>query len=363
MGDRISRRRFLHGSMAVGAGAAVLGPQALPAQTRPAYQPIVISSGNGLRAVTRAMELIKAGQSALDAIIAGVNINEDDPEDMSVGYGGLPNEDGEVELDASVMDGRTCRAGAVGAIKHIKNPSKVARLVMERTDHIFLCGEGALRFALAHGFQKENLLTEKARKAWLVWKEAMSANDNWLNEEQGAVEVEEVKKPEGRLRSELATVLKTYGTINCDAIDLKGNLAGVTTTSGLSWKIAGRLGDSPIIGAGLYVDNEVGAAGSTGRGEANIKVCGAHTIIENMRRGMRPEQACIDVLERVVKTTKEKRLLDGKKRPNFNLHYYAISRRGEFGSATLWNGGQYALHNGQEAKLYDSAYLFKKDKP
>ncbi|MBI1747350.1 MAG: N(4)-(beta-N-acetylglucosaminyl)-L-asparaginase [Acidobacteria bacterium] len=362
MMESVSRRSFLQHSLKVGAASALLGPDGSALANPPAFRPIVIASGNGLRAVAKAMELIKSGRSALDAVIAGVNINEDDPEDMSVGYGGLPNEDGEVELDASVMDGLTCRAGAVGGLKHIKNPSKVARMVMERTDHIFLCGEGALRFALAHGFQKENLLTEKARKAWLAWKEAMSSNDNWLNEDQAAVEgaAPNGKRVSAHDEQTLQALLRTYGTINCCAIDLKGNLAGVTTTSGLSWKIAGRLGDSPIIGAGLYVDNEVGAAGSTGRGEANIKVCGGHTVVENMRRGMTPEQACLEVLERVVKTTKEKRLLDERKRPKFNLHFYAINRQGEFGSAALWSEATFSLHDGQAAKSMASAYLFKK---
>jgi N4-(beta-N-acetylglucosaminyl)-L-asparaginase len=358
--DGVTRRNFLKVSAVAGIGAVVqdTNVKAVPA-AKEAFKPIVISSANGVKATERAMEIIKSGGRALDAVIAGVNINEDDPNDMSVGYGGLPNEDGEVELDASVMDGATHRAGSVAALKHIKNPSKVARLVMERTDHIMLVGEGALKFALAHGFKKEDLLTEKAREMWLRWKETMSNQDNWLSPEQAAVE--DSRNMSSLRPAELMDVMRTYGTINCLGIDLKGNIAGVTTTSGLSWKIAGRVGDSPIIGAGLYVDNEVGAAGSTGRGEANIKICGAHTIVENMRRGLSPEQACLDALERVVKTTHEKRLLDDKRRPKFDLQFYAINKNGEYAGAALWSGKQFALHSGRESKKVDAAYLFKKE--
>lgn len=358
MSSLVSRREFIKSGTKLGVGAVALNKLANAQSTKkPGFRPIVIASGNGLRAVEKAMEIIKGGGSCLDAVIAGVNINEDDPEDMSVGYGGLPNEEGEVELDASVMHGPSCRAGAVGALKYIKNPSKVARVVMERSDHIFLVGEGALKFALAHGFKKENLLTDKARETWLKWKETMSSQDNWLSEEQAAVLGEGGSLSTSK---ELADVLRHYGTINCLAIDLKGDISGVTSTSGLSWKIPGRVGDSPIIGAGLYVDNGVGAAGSTGRGEANIKICGAHTIVESMRHGLSPEQACMDALERVVKTTKEKRLLNDKKRPNFDLTFYAINKQGEYAAAALWSGKKFALHNGKEGKLYDCAYLFKK---
>ncbi|PYV33910.1 MAG: asparaginase, partial [Acidobacteria bacterium] len=311
----------------------------------PSPLPVVISSANGMKATAKAMEILKAGGKPLDAVIAGVNIVEEDPSDTSVGYGGLPNEEGEVELDASVMDGLTCRCGAVGALKSIKTPSKVARLVMERTDHIFLVGEGALRFALLTGFKKEDLLTDESRKKWLEWKSKLSATDNWLSEES-----------EGTAFGE---VIKHYGTINCLAVDPNGNIAGTTTTSGLSWKIPGRVGDSPIIGAGLYVDNEIGAAGSTGRGEANIKVCGAHTVVELMRQGKTPEQACIETLERVVKTTKEKRLLGADGRPNFNLNFYAVTKKGEYGGAALYPS-RFCVNTGAESKLVGSAPLFNR---
>jgi N4-(beta-N-acetylglucosaminyl)-L-asparaginase len=350
MTEKISRRTFLASTTAVGIGGSTLEcleASNVPAQTA-ASRPLVIASVNGMKATAKAMEMIRSGADVLDAVIAGVNIVEDDPDDNSVGYGGLPNEDGEVELDASVMHGPTARCGAVGALKFIKNPSKVARLVMQRCDHIFLVGEGALRFALAHGFQKENLLTEKSRELWLRWKENMSEKDNWLAPESGP-------------SRESALALMTYGTINCCAVNDKGDLAGVTTTSGLSWKLAGRVGDSPIIGAGLYVDNEVGAAGSTGRGEANIKVCGAHTVVEMMRLGKSPEEACLEALKRVVKTTTEKRLLNEQGRPNFGLSYYAIDKKGAYGGASLYSGSRFCINDGSASRQVECAYLFQRE--
>ncbi len=310
-----------------------------------AVLPVVISSANGVKATARAMEILRSGGRPLDAVLAGVNIVEDDPNDSSVGYGGLPNEEGEVELDASVMDGLTCGCGAVGGLKYIRNPSKVARLVMERTDHIFLVGEGALRFALRMGFQKENLLTEESRRKWLEWKSKLSSTDAWLSEEEGGTEFGEV--------------IRHYGTISCLAVDGAGNIAGTTTTSGLSWKIPGRVGDSPIIGAGLYVDNDVGAAGSTGRGEANIKVCGAHAVVELMRQGKSPEQACLATLERVLKTTKEKRLLGKDGRPRFQLNFYAVNKKGEFGGAALYPA-RFCVNTGDQSKLVDSAHVYRR---
>lgn len=341
---RLERREFLKIASVSIAGGAV-AQETLQAQgASPAVLPVVISSANGMKATARAMEIIKGGGPPLDAVIAGVNIVEDDPNDNSVGYGGLPNEDCEVELDASVMDGLSCRCGAVAALKFIKNPSRVARLVMERTDHILLVGEGALKFALRMGFQKENLLTEDSRKKWVEWRSNLSATDNWLSEEQEGT-------PFGQ-------VIKHYGTINCLAVDSAGNIAGTTTTSGLAWKIPGRVGDSPIIGAGLYVDNEIGAAGSTGRGEANIKVCGAHTVIELMRQGKTPAQACLETLERVVRTTREKRLLNKEGRPNFQLNFYAVTKRGEFGGAALYPS-RFCVNTGAESRLVNSEHLFE----
>jgi N4-(beta-N-acetylglucosaminyl)-L-asparaginase len=253
-----------------------------------------------------AWKLLASGGDALDAVVAGANVVELDPEDTSVGYGGLPNEEGVVQLDASVMSGRLRKSGAVGALERIKTPSAVARLVLERTDHVMIVGEGALRFARAHGFQEENLLTEASRLRWLKWKENLSQDDDWLPPADGVYR-DQAGRPQG--------------TINVLAVDAKGDVAGCTTTSGLSWKIPGRLGDSPIVGAGLYVDNEAGAAGATGRGEEVIKTCGSFAIVEAMRRGDSPEQACREALKRIVRWTRED--------PDFDVKYVALRRDGE----------------------------------
>jgi N4-(beta-N-acetylglucosaminyl)-L-asparaginase len=334
-------------------GAAALLPDVSIAQSKSGVSrsTVVISSGNGLAATDKAMRMINEGNDALDAVVAGVNIVEDDPNDMSVGYGGLPNEEGIVELDASVMHGPTHRAGAVASLRNIKNPSSVAKLVMERTDHVLLVGEGALRFARMHGFKEENLLTEEARKMWLMWKENLSTEDDYLPPHT---------VNDRNIGSRFHEVKQTYGTINCLAKDLKGNISGVTTTSGLSYKIPGRVGDSPIIGAGLYVDNEIGAAGSTGRGEANLENCTSVLIVEFMRQGKSPEEACLMACKRIVEQTKMKRLQKEDGRPNFSVTYYAINKKGEHGSASIWEGGSYCLHDGKENKKFSSSYLFKK---
>ncbi|RJP35432.1 MAG: asparaginase [Phycisphaerales bacterium] len=299
-----------------------------------ASRPVVIASGNGLRATEKAMAMLVEGADPLTAVIAGVNIVEEDPKDNSVGYGGIPNEDGVVELDSCVMYGPTHQAGAVAALRNIKTPSRVARLVMERTDHVLLVGEGALRFARAHGFEEVNLLTDEAREIWLRWKERHSDDDDWLSPpEQG----------NGGAQSKARDILRTYGTINCCAVTAGGDLAGVTTTSGLSYKIPGRVGDSPIIGAGLYVENEVGAAGSTGRGEAVIQICGSHTVVEAMRHGMSPQEACLHACKRIADCTRVDRLRDAKGRPNFDVKFYAVARDGRHGAASIWSGGHYAV--------------------
>jgi len=350
--SRCSRRTFLKTGAGIGAAAFLgggLGPS--DASAAAASAPRAVASGNGLRATAKAMDILKSGGDPLDAVIAGVNIVEDDPEDMSVGYGGLPNEDGVVELDASVMYGPTHSAGAVAALRNIKNPSRVARLVMERTDHVLIVGRGALKFARAHGFKEEDLLTEKSRQAWLRWKETMSDRDNWFPPRSE------------KLPDALRSVLSTHGTINCIAIDAAGRLAGVTTTSGLSWKLAGRVGDSPIIGAGLYVDNDIGAAGSTGRGEANLQTCASFRIVDAMGRGLSPEQACLKACEAITEKTKlVPRLCDERGRPRFGLDFYALNKKGEFGAASLYQGSRYAAHDGSENKLREAAYLFKRDR-
>lgn len=354
----IKRREFLKSATIAGVGAmlsdklaaAEHGAAALPAGPRP----VVISSANGLKATAKAMEMIQQGSDALDAVIAGVNIVEDDPKDMSVGYGGLPNEEGVVELDSSVMHGPSGRGGAVASLRNIKNPSKVARTVMERSDHVLMVGEGALKFAVAHGFKEENILTDEAREVWLKWKENLSTEDDWLPPHDiNSKDIGEAVRD----------ALRNHGTINCDAIDMNGNISGVTTTSGLAFKIPGRVGDSPILGAGLYVDNEVGAAGSTGRGEANLLSCSSVMIVEYMRQGKSPEEACMMACERISRQTKELRLQDDKERPNFNVNFYAINKKGEYGGAAIWNGSKFAINTGEkESRLLDCAFLYKKDK-
>ncbi|MDD5542326.1 MAG: N(4)-(beta-N-acetylglucosaminyl)-L-asparaginase [Acidobacteriia bacterium] len=344
MSPKVSRRNFLKKSTAAGMGAALISHMAVEnvmAQTPapPGSLPVVISSVNGLEAVKKAFEMIKGGSDPLDAVIAGVNIVEDDPNDMTVGYGGLPNEDGEVELDASCMHGPTCRAGSVGALKFIKNPSTVAKLIMDRSNRIMLVGEGALKFALAHGFKKENLLTDKSRELWLKWKDNLSTHDDW-------------EPPHDKEGNPI-----THGTINCNAVDARGNIAGVNSTSGMAFKVAGRVGDSPIIGAGLYVDNEVGAAGSTGHGEANIKVVGAHTVVEFMRDGASPEEACVRTLKRIVEMQKKAPKWWGELQ---NVAYYAINKRGQFGAAAIYGETRYAIATREGVRRLECAYLFKK---
>jgi N4-(beta-N-acetylglucosaminyl)-L-asparaginase len=354
----VTRRGFIRdglnasAAMGLAIGAGQGGPAPAPAAAAPAQRPlrgmpVAISSGNGLRATAKAMELIRAGADTLDATIAGVAIVEEDPEDMTVGYGGLPNERGVVELDACVMHGPTHRAGAVAALQNIKTPSKVAKHVLERTNHLLLVGPGALEFAKLCGFKEENLLTDKAREAWLQWRANVSASDNWLGEED----------------SKQGFFNRPTGTITCCALDAKGDLSGVTTTSGLAFKLSGRVGDSPIIGAGLYVDNEVGACGSTGFGEAVILSSGSRTVVENMRHGMRPEEAVLDVLRRICRQTTAKRLLRARGQPRFNVNFYAINKAGEYAGASIYRGSQYAVHDGKENRLRDCVFLHDRAAP
>jgi len=349
----LNRRNFLKTGFHLGAASLLIkdGGFKAPAVAGPIPM-CVISSDNGIRATAEAMEMMRRGSDPLDAVIAGVNIIELDPEDTSVGYGGLPNEDGVVELDASVMHGPTHRAGAVASIRNIKTPSRVARLVMERTDHSLLVGDGALRFAKAHGFKEEDLLTEKSREIWLKWKETLADRDFWL-----APQPEKIKE----LDPHLQNWMRSYGTINCLAINEKGDISGVTTTSGRAFKLAGRVGDSPIIGAGLYVDNEVGAAGSTGRGEANIITCGSRNVVYFMEQGSSPEQACLKSLEYIARKAKlTPRLMNPDGTPAFDLDFYALNKKGEHGAASMFGGSRFAVHDGKENKLREAAYLFQK---
>jgi N4-(beta-N-acetylglucosaminyl)-L-asparaginase len=293
---------------------------------------------------------MKAGGNTLDAVVRGVNIVEADPHDMSVGYGGLPNFDGVVELDSAVMHGPTGRSGAVAAIQGIKHPSKVARMVLERTDHCLIVGVGAQRFARMHGFEVEDLLTDEAREIWLDWRERLSDRDDYLpplapgEKDMGALEFEEMRH---------------YGTIHCSAVSPTGDISSVTTTSGLSYKIPGRVGDSPIVGAGLYTDNEIGSAGSTGRGEANIENLCSFLIVERMRMGDSPQDACLYACERIASHTMLKRLQDDAGRPNFNVRFYALNRAGEFGGAELRNrNGKMAVADADGARHVALAHLY-----
>jgi N4-(beta-N-acetylglucosaminyl)-L-asparaginase len=371
MKSKLTRRDFVRGSAVAGAVAGFAPTLPVFSQAK-GSRPLVVSSANGLRATQKAMEMIRAGADTLDAVVAGVNIVEDDPADMSVGYGGLPNEDGDVELDSSVMHGPTKRAGAVAALRYIKNPSKVARLVMERTDHLLLVSDGALRFALAHGFRKEDLLTEASRAVWVRWKETMSDRDSWgpglasPDEKPSSSRLmEDPKQAELIALADRIIAHRPTGTINCLAINERGDISGTTTTSGLAFKLAGRVGDSPLIGCGLFVDNEIGAAGSTGRGEECIKINGAHTVVEMMRRGASPVDACLEALKRVVNN------YDGnmKKLHLIDLDFYALNKSGEYGGATLWGyrvsregkrfRAQYSVNDGRENKHHDLAFLYE----
>lgn len=367
MQAKLSRRNWMVSSAALGAAAAA-GPLAMAQSPKN----IVISSANGLRACTKAMELLKAGADTLDAVIAGVNIVELDPEDNSVGYGGLPNEEGVVELDASVTHGPTRRCGSVAAIRNIKTPSNVAKMVMDQTDHVMLVGDGALKFAKEMGFKEDDLLTEKSRIAWLVWKKSLrdkSGHSNWTDEVdappvKSTAELKQMFPQVDDATLAWAVRMASHpptGTINCLALNSKGEMSGVTTTSGLAWKIPGRIGDSPIIGAGLYLDQDVGGAGSTGRGEENIRIAGAHTIVENMRHGMAPKEAALDALKRISRNFND----DKSRLALFDIKFYALRKDGMYAGASLWNsksgrGESFSVNDGAESRHQPCVTLYQK---
>ena len=283
-------------------------------------EPILMCSRGekwGRKILEPAWNKLQETRSILDAVEIGTNVCELDPEDMSVGYGGLPNERGVVQLDASIMYGPTHKCGSVASLENIKTPCSVARLVMERTDHIMIVGPGALEFAKAHGFKEENLLTEAARLRWLQWKENISDEDDWLPPSNGDYEMKERKR----------------GTVNVLGMGFQNDVAGITSTSGLFAKIPGRVGDSPIIGAGLYVDNEVGAVGATGRGEEVIRICGSYLLMEKMRSGMTPQAACEAVIDRIVSIN------GGIKKVDFDVKMIAMNIKGETGVASIFSEG------------------------
>ena len=370
----VSRRDFVRTSAAL-AGAATLAPNALlgaeSAASTPALgtdatilvpravKPVVIADHSGYtfrnggprNAVEEAFLRITRGEDVLDALIAGVNIPELDPEETGIGYGGLPNADGVVQLDSCCMHGPKRRAGGVAAIEGVRTPSRVAKAVMDHTDHHLLVGQGAQRFARDLGFTIEpDLNTERSRRLWLEWRRRADP-EHWLDPNRGTnrppasrddrtVEQRGYEAGLSMVRDGLIPESSFWGTINCNGINANGDICGVTTTSGLAWKIPGRAGDSPVLGAGLYVDNDVGAAGSTGRGEANLYNLTSYLIVENMRRGMSPKDAGMEGLKRIKANTVEKRLLNSRGDPNFNIRFFVINKRGEYAGVTMYASGE-----------------------
>ncbi|MBL6964036.1 MAG: isoaspartyl peptidase/L-asparaginase [Bacteroidetes bacterium] len=332
-----SRRNFIKGSIVVASLAAV------PAIFNKSYgnslsepgirrkrirnKPVVVSTWkHGLAANEAAWEILSQDGYALDAVERGVRVSEGDPDVTSVGYGGLPDRDGYVTLDACIMD-ETGNCGSVSFMENIKHPISVARLVMEKTPHIMLSGIGAQEFALSNGFKKEDLLTYESKLRWEEWMRSQNFHPEPTPDEEN------------------------HDTIGMLALDHDGNLCGACTTSGLAWKYHGRVGDSPIIGAGLFVDGDVGGAVATGRGESVIKIAGTHLIVEFMRQGKSPEKACRMAVERIVNKQKDHQ--------DFQVGFIALNKYGEVGTYSLARGFEYALQNHKENKLIKSPYYLK----
>jgi N4-(beta-N-acetylglucosaminyl)-L-asparaginase len=376
-----SRRDFVKTSVLGAVAAGVGASSALGENGQPAHlsaldtpkRPIIICAHNGHAYVEAAYAFLKSGGDTLDAGIRVVKGPEDDPNDDSVGLGGLPNEEGVVELDSCCMHGPTRRAGAVGGVRNIKNVSMVGKAVMEHTGHVMLVGEGAERFAVAMGFPRENLLTERSRKIWLLWKEFNSDRDWWgpglasphwqapapASKPQAELFQDRIQQlrqraadlgiePEFQLAAVRRVLFPPSGTIHCSVLNDKGEMSGITTTSGLAFKLPGRCGDSPIIGAGCYTDQDIGSAGATGAGEENIKVAGAHTIVENMRHGMSPQEAGMDALKRIVRNYNG----DMNKIRFMDMTYYVLRKDGAYAGVSLWEGYSagnphtFAVHDG-----------------
>jgi N4-(beta-N-acetylglucosaminyl)-L-asparaginase len=381
----ISRRQLLHSALAAPAILAAASDSA-SSQTQPkksshALKPTIICAANGFHYLDDAYAFLVNGGDTLDAVLKVVQGPENDPNDESVGLGGHPNEDGVVELDACCMHGPTRTAGSVGAVRNIKNASLLANAVRLHTGHVMLVGEGAERFAVAQGFPRENLLTDKSRKQWLLWKETHSdwwgpgiASPQWRTRFRSTAHADDWHlqldrmhqiaagigiAPEFRDDAIRCVLFPPTGTIHCSALNARRDMSGCTTTAGLAWKIPGRVGDSPIIGAGCFTDQDVGSAGATGSGEENIRIAGAHTVIENMRHGMSPLDAAMDALHRLVRN------FDGdKKRLQYiDMTYYALSKNGAYAAASLWEGyepgkpHQVAVHDGTK-RLEKTVSLF-----
>src|SRR5712691_5742333 len=383
-----SRRDFVKtsvlGAVAAGVGTRAQGEDAKPAAAAQEHEsqsgsykrPIIVCAHNGLNYLDDAFAFLKSGGDTLDAALRVVKGPDDDPNDDSVGLGGIPNEEGVVELDACCMHGPTRRAGSVGGVRNIKNVSLVSKAVMDHTGHVMLVGEGAERFAVAMGFLRETLLTEHTRKIWLLWKEYHSNEDWWgpglASPHWRAPDAKPSDaKPQSELWQERYRRLEEHaadlgiapelrrdaihkvlfpptGTIHCSALNEKGEISGCTTTSGLGYKLPGRCGDSPIIGAGCYTDQDIGSAGATGSGEENIKVAGAHTIVESMRHGMSPQEAGMDALKRIVRNYNG----DMNKLRFLDMTYYILRKDGAYAGVSLWEGyskghpHKIAIHDG-----------------
>jgi N4-(beta-N-acetylglucosaminyl)-L-asparaginase len=361
MATRINRRDFMATTAAAGIAAAARPLTASKGPTmivQSSIRPVIISSANGHQfknggtktCIETAFERMTAGDDVLDALIAGVNIVELDPAEDSVGYGGLPNADGVVQLDASCMHGPKKKAGGVGASESVKTPSLLAKAVMERTDHLLLVGKDVTTFARNMGFEiTADLNTPNSRKQWLEWKQRTDPLHYIKDADARAAAFAKVftdMVAEGRINEN-----HIYGTINCDGINAKGDICGVTTTSGWAFKIPGRLGDSPILGAGLYVDNEIGAAGSTGRGEANLYGLCSFLIVDEMRRGAHPKDAGMTALKRIQSNTIEKRLLNPRGLPNFDINFYVLNKKGEYAAVSMYGTPNFAVCDDKGPRL------------
>ena len=364
MKQKLSRRDFVVSSAATSLMITHSSAKAPEIWLQRSVKPVVVASANGNRfknggdvtAVEKAFKLMTQGSDVLDALIAGVNIVELDPEDTSVGYGGLPNADGIVQLDSSCMHGPKKRAGAVACVEGIRTPSLLAKAVLEQTDHHLLVGKDVQTFARNLGFKVEDdLNTDRSRKAWLEWKRRTDSEhylDPKKRTEIGMAKTMEMVN-EGWIDPQ-----HVFGTINCDGVNAKGEICGVTTTSGLAFKIPGRVGDSPILGAGLYVDGEIGAAGSTGRGEANLFNLCSFLIVENMRRGLHPKDAGMEALKRIKANTIEKRLLNSKGNPNFGINFYILNAKGEYAGVSMYES-TYAVCTENGPQTLNCEALFK----
>lgn len=366
MSKTIDRRAFVRASAAVGVAATTAPLPAFgeaAAVHRQRIRSLVISDrsgyafGNGgtQNAVERAHEMIVQGHDVLDALIAGVNIPENDPTETGIGYGGLPNADGVVQLDSCCMHGPRRRAGGVAALEGVRTPSLVARAVMDHTDHHLLVGAGAQEFARQLGFEiEEDLNTDESRRLWLEWRRRVDP-EHWLDPQRRSAASYEAAL--SMVRDGLLDPHSFQGTINCNGINADGEICGVTTTSGLSWKIPGRTGDSPILGAGLYVDGEVGACGSTGRGEANLYNLSSFLIVENMRRGMAPKDAGMEALRRIRDNTVEERLLNSAGDPAFDVRFFVLDKSGEYAGVAMYGSSESTFavctDNGAEEMLLE----------